>query len=282
MDKVLGAQPRVAEVWLELAQTERAAGAADRAAAVLRRAVVAKCDDPYRLFAACLQLEREVGTLASYDAAAVRIHTQVALLEQQQWKELAKAREAAAEQAARATGPKRKREAGAAEPAAKRATPQPPEPAAPAAGTTTAGRNPYNDVSLQERTVFVSNLHFRITAEVLRAFLATSGPVEHVTIVTDGKGVSKGYGHAEFATKDGAAHALARDRERLQGRPVFLSPFLTARTTDRPARYPAGPSDTTVYVSNLPFTWTERHLQDLFQPVPVRRTVATWAVVVLT
>ena len=43
---------------------------------------------------------------------------------------------------------------------------------APAKRVAEAPRNPYADSSVQERTVFVSNLHFKVTPERLRAFLA--------------------------------------------------------------------------------------------------------------
>ena len=66
-----------------------------------------------------------------------------------------------------------------------------------------------------------------------------------------------------------AERALARDREPLNGRPTFLSPFVNARAGERPVgvRHPTGPSDTTVYASNLPFQWTDQQLHELFRQV---------------
>ena len=51
-------------MWLAPAVLTRSLGTVERATDILRRAAVAKCDEPYRVFAAWLQLEREEGTLA--------------------------------------------------------------------------------------------------------------------------------------------------------------------------------------------------------------------------
>ena len=44
----------------------RSFGTVEAASTVLKRAAVAKCDDPYRIFAAWLQLEREEQDLERY------------------------------------------------------------------------------------------------------------------------------------------------------------------------------------------------------------------------
>ena len=229
-------------------------------------------------------------------------------MEVQQRKALAEAEAAAAAAAAAAaskrrpasgpTGKRKREDDGGSAPAMKRATSVTVGPITPAAPS--VPRNPYADSTLQERTVFVSNLGFQVTAERVREFLTTSGEIEAITLSLDNKGASRGFAHAVFVDVAGAEAALARDRDRLDGRPVFLSRFVNKLRGEKsgppayePAREPAerarrltreprpavrvwarcthacdrfakGAADNVVYTANLPFTWTEAQLQAMF------------------
>jgi len=58
-----------------------------------------------------------------------------------------------------------------------------------------------------------------------------SGEIVEVKIERDpsNNNASKGYGHIEFKTKEAVQHALARDHELVEKRPVFVTKFVSAR-----------------------------------------------------
>ena len=56
------------------------------------------------------------------------------------------------------------------------------------------------DPTLQPRTVFISNLDFKVTEEKIREVMSSSGAITDVRLVGDFKGRSKGYCYVEFST----------------------------------------------------------------------------------
>lgn len=58
-----------------------------------------------------------------------------------------------------------------------------------------------DDPALQARTVFISNLDFKVTEDEIREAMSSSGNVTDVRLVGDFKRRSKGYCYVEFSTE---------------------------------------------------------------------------------
>lgn len=56
-----------------------------------------------------------------------------------------------------------------------------------------------SDPALQARTVFISNLDFKVSEERIREVMSSSGTITDIRLVYDYKGRSKGYCYVEFA-----------------------------------------------------------------------------------
>lgn len=80
-----------------------------------------------------------------------------------------------------------------------------------------------NDKERQVRTVFVSNLDYKVDEDTLNKVLGSSGAIKEVRLVKNPKGTSRGFAYVEFENKASVAKALARDHEPIDGRPMFVS-----------------------------------------------------------
>jgi RNA recognition motif-containing protein len=58
------------------------------------------------------------------------------------------------------------------------------------------------------RSIFVSNLHYRVTPKELKAFFKSCGGIERVTIPEDKFGHHKGYAYLEFSEAESVQLAL--------------------------------------------------------------------------
>ena len=122
-----------------------------------------------------------------------------------------------------------------------------------------------NDPSRHPRTVFVSNLDYRVTEDEIRNFLGSSGTVTDLRLVRDYKQRSKGYCYVEFATEAQAKAALKRDREPINGRPMFISPNETDEGLKHPVfKYQATLEKNKLFVKGLDPKVTKEDLQELF------------------
>lgn len=121
--------------------------------------------------------------------------------------------------------------------------------------------------------IFLSNLDYHVPVARIKQWLQEDLCL-HVACVRlkrhpDGK--SKGYGHARLiGGQTEVDKALAADRSRLDGRPVFLSPFHNNDNQEDPAGKksfePDGKQGRTLYVSHLPVGTKVHHLKKLFAP----------------
>jgi RNA recognition motif-containing protein len=78
-------------------------------------------------------------------------------------------------------------------------------------------------VGKDECTMFLSNLAFGLTEDQVKAVMGTSGEVVEVRLIKNYAGKSKGFGFVEFKSVQAARHALGRDHELLDGRPIYIS-----------------------------------------------------------
>jgi len=83
------------------------------------------------------------------------------------------------------------------------------------------------------RKLFVGNLPFSATEDMLRHIFEHIGPVRYAKIVTDPDGRSRGFGFVEMNTPEDAAEAIARfNGDIYEGRSVTVSEARPAGSAD--------------------------------------------------
>ncbi|XP_044264579.1 squamous cell carcinoma antigen recognized by T-cells 3-like [Tribolium madens] len=114
------------------------------------------------------------------------------------------------------------------------------------------------------RTVFVSNLHTSVNEKRLRKFFPTC---ENVEIVVDKRGKSRCYGYVQFGLEESVMAALARDRELLDGRPIFISNCKPNREERKAGfKYSNEPETNKLFVKGLPHDKTQEDIEAIFRP----------------
>lgn len=130
----------------------------------------------------------------------------------------------------------------------------------------------------REKTVFVSNLDFKLKQAELEEFFKklNIGTVKRIDFINSeikrdhGQGHRlkfKGYAHVEFSNKISRDQALTLDRSKLNGRPVFISPFNPQnkdKERDKLISYSEERNEKTLYVSNLSKELSKQDLEEIF------------------
>ncbi|RKO94035.1 hypothetical protein BDK51DRAFT_18321, partial [Blyttiomyces helicus] len=108
-------------------------------------------------------------------------------------------------------------------------------------------------------TVFVGNLSWDVTEEMLTETFSQSGEVSNVRLITDREtGKKKGFGYVDFATSEAASAACALDGTDVDGRQIRVN---LAIAKPKPASAPSA----TLFVANLSFETTEDSLKEAFE-----------------
>lgn len=119
------------------------------------------------------------------------------------------------------------------------------------------------------RILYIGNLFFEVTADSLQAHFAKFGNITNARIVTDPRGLSKGFGYLEFESPADAEEAIKQmDQSVFEGRRMMVQPH-QARDRQRPSaassvfdttpRAPHPPSKT-LFIGNLSFQMSDRDL----------------------
>ena len=127
-------------------------------------------------------------------------------------------------------------------------------------------RSNENREIVPSKILYIGNLFFEVTAPQLEAEFAKYGEVSNSRVVTDDRGLSKGFAYIEFANQaqaDAAREAL--DQKSFQGR--RLSVQYHKRREERSkgnlrrdsARGPAAPSKT-LFIGNMSYQMSDRDL----------------------
>ncbi|PSN43747.1 hypothetical protein C0J52_06406 [Blattella germanica] len=123
-----------------------------------------------------------------------------------------------------------------------------------------------HDASKDNRTVFVSNLDFSLAEEKLRETFSCVGTLTDVRLVKDFKGRSKGYCYVEFSSQKEAEAALKKDRELIDGRPMFVSKCDTDKHTRKPGfKYSTSLEKNKLFIKGLPLSTTKDELEEIFK-----------------
>ena len=115
------------------------------------------------------------------------------------------------------------------------------------------------------RILYVGNLFFEVTAAQLEAEFARYGEITNSRVVTDSRGLSKGFAYLEFATQEAAEQAVReKDQKVFQGRRMAVQ-FHQRRDERRGGmggrvqRRPNLPSKT-LFIGNMSFQMSDRDL----------------------
>ncbi|KAL1414624.1 hypothetical protein MTO96_007297 [Rhipicephalus appendiculatus] len=264
-----------AQTWLDYANFERTFGDDKHYRKVLFRGMYAAVDWPETLGDLLLLFEREEGTLETLDTATEKYDAHMRRVLDK--REKAAAREAAreAEQEAQKKmhraekkaekklnaklrsgeklRPRFSRGRHPAKPSGKRSHPR-------SLPDTQHGDVVKPDPLKEIRTVFLSNLAYDVEESQIEEAFKEVGEIEELRLVRDYKGRSKGFGYLVFTHMQSVEAALKRDRTPVNGRPVFVS-----KCNERNQfRFRTGMEKNKLFVKGIPFSVTEKELQELF------------------
>jgi RNA recognition motif-containing protein len=105
----------------------------------------------------------------------------------------------------------------------------------------------------EEKTVFVNNLPFSCTEELLKTTFSPFVDVFQVRVIKNSEGRCKGYAYVVFSEKSSADLAIGRSDLSLEGRRVTVEKY----QENKEQKF-------VLHVSNLPFDVTEKDLAQLF------------------
>ena len=115
------------------------------------------------------------------------------------------------------------------------------------------------------KILYVGNLFFEVTAPQLEAEFAKFGEVTNSRVVTDNRGLSKGFAYLEFANQEAANDALnALDQKVFQGRRLSVQ-YHKRRTPagrERETRHSQGSAtpSKTLFIGNMSYQMSDKDL----------------------
>ncbi|RHZ59487.1 hypothetical protein CDV55_105355 [Aspergillus turcosus] len=114
-----------------------------------------------------------------------------------------------------------------------------------------------------KESIYVGNLFYDVTAEDLKEHMEQFGVVERVDLVTDNRGMSRGFAYVHFDSVDAASRAIeATHMQVYEGRRVTAQ-FASSKGNARSVQ----PVSKTLYLGNLSFEMTDRDLNQLFRDI---------------
>ncbi|XP_076344868.1 spliceosome associated factor 3, U4/U6 recycling protein-like isoform X2 [Tachypleus tridentatus] len=117
------------------------------------------------------------------------------------------------------------------------------------------------------RTVFLSNLAYSVADEKIKEIFSELGEITEIRLVKDYRGRSKGYCYLEFASQDSAKAALKKDRQLVEGRPIFISKCedKSMSLNKNKLKFPVQLEKHKLFIRGLPLSTTEQKLEDIFK-----------------
>lgn len=119
----------------------------------------------------------------------------------------------------------------------------------------------------KQRTIFLSNISYRLVEPEKKVcnLLLGCGEIEDVRLVEKGK-LFRGYGYITFKDAAGAANALLRDRNTIEGRPVFITKYVDKESHEKKKdfKFNDGKEDHRVFVKGFPLDIGEERVIEVF------------------
>ncbi|KAK5149977.1 hypothetical protein LTS14_010449 [Recurvomyces mirabilis] len=159
--------------------------------------------------------------------------------------------------------------------------PRTPAPTA-ASSSTNSATSFLRSSAPKNKILYIGNLFFEVSAQQLEAEFARFGTVTNARVVSDQRGLSKGFGYVEFSDQSGADKAVKElDQKVFQGRRMAVQYHVQRDRqqgrNDRPAggmarggeRFdrPANPPSKTLFIGNMSYQMSDRDLNDLFREI---------------
>lgn len=118
------------------------------------------------------------------------------------------------------------------------------------------------------RILYVGNLFFEVTAPQLEAEFARFGEITNSRIVTDTRGLSKGFGYIEFASLDAAETAIRElDQKVFHGRRMAVQYHQRRTVNPDTSSREKNPPSKTLFIGNMSYEMSDRDLNDLFREI---------------
>lgn len=111
------------------------------------------------------------------------------------------------------------------------------------------------------KILYVGNLQFDITSSDLEAEFSKIGEVSNCKIVTDGRGLSRGFGYVEFKSQDAADRAVRElDQKLLEGRRVAVQYHIRRERPRVVENRRENPPSKTLFIGNMSYQMSDRDL----------------------
>lgn len=111
------------------------------------------------------------------------------------------------------------------------------------------------------KILYVGNLFFEVTAPQLEAEFAKHGEISNTRVVTDDRGLSKGFAYVEFATQESADRAIRQlDQAVFQGRRMAVQYHIPRGKAPRARDAEVMPPSKTLFIGNMSYQMSDRDL----------------------
>lgn len=123
------------------------------------------------------------------------------------------------------------------------------------------------------RILYIGNLFFEVTAPQLEAEFARFGEIKNSRVVTDNRGLSKGFGYIEMGTQEAATAALETLNQRVfQGRRMSVQYHVKKeRSAENMRLRKTGTSPSkTLFIGNMSYQMSDRDLNGMVEPLVYR------------
>ncbi|KAI5369954.1 Putative RNA recognition motif domain, nucleotide-binding alpha-beta plait domain superfamily [Septoria linicola] len=119
------------------------------------------------------------------------------------------------------------------------------------------------------KILYVGNLFFEVNTAQLEAEFGRFGEVVNSRIVTDPKGMSKGFGYIEFADQEAADRSIRElDQKVFQGRRLAVQYHVRRESRNRDRGFKReNPPSKTLFIGNMSYQMSDRDLNDLFREI---------------
>ncbi|KAI9052792.1 hypothetical protein LZ554_003065 [Drepanopeziza brunnea f. sp. 'monogermtubi'] len=116
-------------------------------------------------------------------------------------------------------------------------------------------------------SIYVGNLLFDITQEDIQREFESFGPIKSVTIASDNRGLSKGFGYVEFESTEQATAAIeAKHQAVLEGRRLVVN-YMNKSERSPAGGEPVNEPSKTLFIGNLAFEMSDADLNKLFRDI---------------
>ncbi|KAI9662134.1 MAG: hypothetical protein M1831_002830 [Alyxoria varia] len=120
-------------------------------------------------------------------------------------------------------------------------------------------------------SLYVGNLFFEVKADDLMKLFSPYGEIEECKVITDARGLSKGFGYVTFGSKEDAEAARSELNQKVvEGRTMIVGRALKSANQAREQSSfsrPSSPPSRTLFVGNMSYEMTDKDLNALFRDV---------------